>query len=301
MAVEGEGSAVRTRPPFGARLAEAIGDTGPLCVGIDPSPSLLGNWGLADDAGGLRAFGLRCVEALAGVVPVVKPQVAFFERRGPEGMAALAEVMAAAGDAGLLVIADAKRGDIGSTCEAYAQAWLGEGSALAADALTVHPYLGLGALAPFVELARANGRALFVVARSSNPEGRALQTARHDGGETVEDALLSQIAALNREEIGAAPSGGADGGTPLGAVGAVIGATLAPSRFDLRELRGPVLAPGIGAQGATARDVAVLLAGCPRESVLPSASRSVLGAGPDAGALAAAARAALGEMAAEGL
>ena len=118
--------------------------TGPLCAGIDPSADLLPTWGLPDSADGLRTFGLTCVEAFAGVVPVVKPQVAFFERLGSAGIAALEDVLAAARDAGLLVIADAKRGDIGSTMEAYASAWLDPASPLAADAMTAMPYLGLG-------------------------------------------------------------------------------------------------------------------------------------------------------------
>ena len=132
--------------------------TGPLCAGIDPSPALLEQWGLPDSADGLRTFGLRCVEAFAGAVPVVKPQVAFFERHGSAGLAALESVLAAARQAGLLVIADAKRGDIGTTMDAYASAWLDPDSPLCADAVTVHPYLGIGALRPAFDLAAAAGR-----------------------------------------------------------------------------------------------------------------------------------------------
>ena len=153
------------------------GATGPLCAGIDPSAALLNEWGLSDDAEGLRSFCRTCVEAFAGTVAVIKPQVAFFERHGSAGMAELERLIAEATAAGLIVIADAKRGDIDSTAEAYADAWLGAASPFAADAVTAHPYLGLGALAPLVRLAAANGRGVLVVARSSNPEGRGLQQA----------------------------------------------------------------------------------------------------------------------------
>lgn len=261
--------------PFGARLRAAIERTGPLCAGIDPSAALLEAWGLRDDASGLETFGARCVEGFAGVLPLIKPQVAFFERHGSKGMAALERLVGEAQGAGLLVLNDAKRGDIDSTCAAYADAWLSDASALAGDALTAHAYLGLGALAPLIEAARTSGRAVFVVARSSNPQRELVQLARVGDGATVEDALLSEIAAVNA----------ADGGTPAGSVGAVIGATLGPSEFALASLGGPVLAPGLGAQGAGPKDVAWLFAGCPPGTVLPSASRSLLNAGPDPEAL----------------
>ena len=212
---------------FGDRVAAAVRATGPLCAGIDPSASLLASWGLTDDVTGLRAFCKRCVEAFAGVVPVIKPQVAFFERHGSAGMKELEHLVADATAAGLIVIADAKRGDIDSTAEAYADAWLGDASPLAADAVTAHPYLGLGALAPLVRLAARNGRGVLVVARSSNPEGRGLQQAVTSGGAAVEDMLLAEVAALNGSP-----------GVPPGTVGAVIGATLEPSKFRIVPARG---------------------------------------------------------------
>jgi len=255
---------------FGDRVAVAVQATGPLCAGIDPSAALLSEWGLSDDAEGLRSFCRTCVEAFAGTVAVIKPQVAFFERHGSAGMAELERLIVEANAAGLIVIADAKRGDIDSTAEAYADAWLGAASPLAADAVTAHPYLGLGALAPLVRLAAANGRGVLVVARSSNPEGRGLQQAVTSGGATVEDALLAEIAALN-----GAP------GIPTGTVGAVIGATLPPSEFPLSQLGGVILAPGLGAQGAGPADVAERFTGCRPGSVLPSSSRGVLSSGPD--------------------
>jgi orotidine-5'-phosphate decarboxylase len=212
--------------------------------------------------------------------------VAFFERWGSAGLAALEDVLAAGREAGLLVIADAKRGDIGSTMAAYASAWLDPTSPLAADAVTATPYLGLGALQPALDLAAAGGRGVIVVVRSSNPEGRSLQEARtvpSDGpgpGPAVEDMLLADIARCNQGGLAVA-----------GTVGAVVGATRAPSAFDLSGLGGVILAPGLGAQGGTAEGAAALFGGCPAGTVLPSASRSILGAGPDVAGLRAAARA----------
>jgi orotidine-5'-phosphate decarboxylase len=254
---------------FGQRVVEAVGRLGPLCAGVDPSSELLRSWGLTDDVNGLREFCHVCVEAFAGVVPVVKPQVAFFERHGSAGVAELERFLADAASAGLLVLADAKRGDIDTTAAAYADAWLATGSPLAADAVTVHPYLGLAALAPLINMAARTCRGVIVVARSSNPEGRLIQEAVTRSGVTVEEKLLAEIAAWNRSsEI------------PDGTVGAVIGATLARSSFPLSQLGGVILAPGLGAQGASPRDVADRFGGCAPGSVLASTSRSLLAAGP---------------------
>jgi len=170
----------------------------------------------------------------------------------------------------LIVIADAKRGDIDSTAEAYADAWLSDGSPLAADAVTAHAYLGLGALAPLVRHAATSGRGVLVVARSSNPEGRPLQQAVTHDGTAVEDMVLSGVAALN-----------ASGEVPAGTVGAVVGATLAQSGFALSQLGGIILAPGLGAQGAGPSDVAERFAGCAPGTVLPSSSRGLLTGGPN--------------------
>jgi orotidine-5'-phosphate decarboxylase len=261
---------------FTDRVVRAVSVTGPLCAGIDPTPELLGQWGLADTPEGLRSFGLGCVEAFAGVVPVVKPQVAFFERMGSAGVAVLEEVLGACRDAGLLTIADAKRGDIGSTMEAYAAAWLNPASPLVADAMTALPYLGLGALRPAFELAATGGKGVIVVVRSSNPEGRSLQEARtaSGAGPSVEDMLLAEIAALN------------DGGLSVpGSVGAVIGVTRTPSEFDLAGLGGVILAPGVGFQGGTAEGAGRLFSGCAPGTVLPNVSRSLLVSGPDVNSL----------------
>jgi orotidine-5'-phosphate decarboxylase len=272
---------------FGDRVAAAVATTGPLCAGIDPSSSLLEAWGLRDSAEGLRSFCATCVEGFAGVVGVIKPQVAFFERHGSAGLAELERLVADAVAAGLIVIADAKRGDIDSTAAAYADAWLGGASPLAADAMTVHPYLGLGALAPLVHLASDNGKGVLVVVRSSNPEGRSLQQAVTAGGPAVEDMLLAEIAELN--------------GSPevlAGTVGAVVGATLEPTGFALSQLGGVILAPGLGAQGAGPTDVAARFAGCRPGTVLPSSSRGLLHQGPDAAALREGARSLNRELAA---
>jgi len=272
---------------FGDRVAAAVARTGPLCAGIDPSAALLAEWGLSDDAKGLRSFCASCVEGFAGAVSVVKPQVAFFERHGSAGLAELERLIAAATAAGLIVIADAKRGDIDSTAAAYADAWLGESSPLSVDAVTAHPYLGLGALSPLVDLAAANGKGVLVVARSSNPEGRELQQAVTAAGPGVEDMLLGEIAELN----GSPP-------IPTGTVGAVVGATLEPSAFALSQLGGVILAPGLGAQGAGPADIAVRFAGCRPGTVLPSSSRGLLNEGPDPASLGRSARSLNRELAA---
>lgn len=252
-------------------MAAAVATTGPLCAGIDPSSSLVEAWGLPDTAAGLLEFGIRCVDAFAGTVPVVKPQVAFFERMGAAGIGVLETVIRRAREAGLLVIADAKRGDIGSTSAAYASAWLDPASPLASDAMTGVAYMGLGAIQPMIDMAAAHGNGVIVVARSSNPEGQVLQAAMASSGRSIADGLLADIAARNAE----AP----------GVIGAVIGATLDPSEFSLAGLGGPILAPGVGAQGGTAEDIAALFKGCPPGSVLPGVSRSVLALGPDVDAL----------------
>lgn len=259
--------------PFAERVVDAVGRLGPLCVGIDPSAELLARWQLPDSADGARAFGEQCVEALRGAVAVVKPQVAFFERHGAAGMAALEVVIATARAEGILVIADAKRGDVASTAEAYADAWFS--SPLAADAVTVTPYVGLGALNPIVEAARRAGGGVLVLAASSNPEGRVVQEAVTGEGRTVEAAMLDAVAELNRRELEANP------GQRLGSVGAVVGATRSPHALPLAAVGGVLLAPGVGAQGATAADVGAVFAGCPAGSVLPSVSRGLLSKGPD--------------------
>ena len=275
--------------PFGARLAAAMDAHGPLCVGIDPHTSLLDAWRLPDDAAGLRRFALTVLEAVGGRVAAVKPQAAFFERHGSAGVAVLEEVIAAGRDTGTLVIVDAKRGDIGSTMGAYAEAFLRDGSPLAGDALTVSPYLGFGSLDPAVDLALSSGRGLFVLCLTSNKEGHEVQHARTADGVTVAALMASRAATLNASV------------EPMGSIGLVVGATVgdAASRTgtDLTRVNGPLLAPGVGAQGAGARELATVFGGA-RHQVLASSSRAVLAAGPDVAALRAAARAGADEAAA---
>ena len=221
----GSGSGAGSGSGFGGRVIAAVSKTGPLCAGIDPSSTLVKEWGLPETSDGLLEFGIRCVDAFAGTVPVVKPQVAFFERMGAAGMGALETVIRRAREAGLLVIADAKRGDIGSTSAAYASAWLDPSSPLASDAMTGVAYMGLGAIQPMIDMAQAHGNGVIVVVRSSNPEGQALQAAADSEGRSIADGLLADIAARNAA-------------TP-GVIGAVIGATLDPSELPFGGARRP--------------------------------------------------------------
>lgn len=259
---------------FGSRLAAAIAARGPLCVGIDPHPELMRAWGLPVDAAGLARFCDICVQAYtSGPVgfAIVKPQVAFFEAYGSRGFAVLERTTAALQEAGVLVLADAKRGDIGSTMAAYAEAWVGQGP-LAADAVTASPYLGFGSLAPLIDLAAANGRGVFVLAATSNPEGASVQRAIVDG-RTVAQSIVDAAATVNRSAA-----------TELGSVGVVIGATLGAAVPDVSALAGPVLVPGVGAQGGRP-DALGGLGGAQPGQLLPAVSREVLQAGPDATAI----------------
>jgi orotidine-5'-phosphate decarboxylase len=280
--------------PFGRRLAGAVADRGPLCVGIDPHRSLLLDWGVGDDLDGLRRFTDLVVEALAGRVAVLKPQMAFYERHGARGVAVLEEAVVRARAAGALVLLDAKRGDIGSTMEAYAE-YLRPDHPMAVDALTVSPFLGPGSLEPAVRTARAVGGGLFVLARTSNPEGGAVQHAVLEG-RSVAQAVVDAVGRWNTPDrlVGDPPpdpAAHADQqgrwGWTTGSFGVVVGATLPGLDVDLAGLRGPVLAPGLGAQGGSVADLRRLF-GAGR-AVVPTVSRDVLNAGPDAAALRAAA------------
>ncbi len=183
---------------FASRFAAVRSDRGPLVWGLDPSGPLLEGWGLGDSPDGLDRFVDIVLGAAVGAVGLVKPQSAFYERHGWRGVRTLARLMADARSAGLLVILDAKRGDVGSTNDAYAEAFLGAGAPLEADAVTVHPYLGLAAMGAFVTRAGDAGSCLLVVTRSSNPEGRAIQTAVDSSGLTVEAALVDEIGEAQR-------------------------------------------------------------------------------------------------------
>jgi orotidine-5'-phosphate decarboxylase len=255
---------------FGERLARAMRENGPLCVGIDPHPELLAHWGMPDTPDSLVAFGETVLEASYRSAAAVKPNAAFFERHGSRGIAALERILATARDNGIITILDAKRGDIGSTMQAYADAFLRPGAPLEADALTVSPYLGFGSLAPALELADEHGKGLFVLALTSNAEGASVQHAVGADG-PVAKAVAEAAAELNR------------GASPMGSVGLVVGATVgdavAELGIDLAAVNGPLLSPGVGAQGATPSDVARVF-GNATSRVLVSQSRGVLQAGP---------------------
>ena len=283
------GPAVADSPGFGARLAKTIAARGPLCVGIDPHPDLMQAWGLPVTADGLARFCEICVQAYAGF-GVVKPQVAFFEAYGAAGFAVLERTIAALQSDGVLVLADAKRGDIGSTMAAYAQAWVGEGP-LAADAVTASPYLGFGSLDPLLEVAAAHGRGVFVLAATSNPEGAGVQRAVM-GGRTVAQSVVDAAGAANRAAAGAANRAAAGAanhaaGQGFGSVGVVVGGTL-DQVPDLSALDGPVLVPGVGAQGGRPEALAGL-GGARAGQLLPAVSREILRAGPGPDAVRAAA------------
>jgi orotidine-5'-phosphate decarboxylase len=268
----GEQSAMES---FGVRLHRAMAERGPLCVGIDPHSALLARWGLPDDVTGLARFSQTVVEALGDRVAVVKPQSAFYERFGSQGLAVLESTIRQLREAGALVLLDVKRGDIGSTVSAYATAYLDPSSPLYVDAMTASPYLGVGALAPMFETATAYGGGVFVLALTSNPEGPRVQHARGADGRTVAQGVIDEISQLNADA------------RPMGSFGLVVGATIGDTGHDLSQVHGPLLAPGLGAQGASAADLRTVF-GRDLSTVLPSYSREVLGHGPDRASLRAA-------------
>ena len=270
---------------FGVRLMRAVAGRGPLCVGVDPHPGLLREWGVGDGVGGLERFALGAVEALAPEVALVKPQSAFFERYGARGVAVLERVLMAARDAGALVLLDVKRGDIGSTMAEYAAAYLSDGAPLAADAITVSPYLGVGALDPAFELASRSGRGVFVVALTSNPEGADVQAAVTGTGSTVAQSVVDAVVARN------------GGRHPVGDIGVVVGATTPAGALRLEALNGPILAPGIGAQGAGLADLPQVFGAATRH-VVAAMSRDLLRHGPQPASLRHAARRTADEAAA---
>lgn len=257
---------------FGERARTALRTHGPLCVGIDPHQALLQSWNLEDSATGVREFGLRTVDAAAGRVGFVKPQVSFFERFGSAGFSALEDVLAAARKAGLLVIADAKRGDIGTTMDAYAAAWFTPDSPLEADALTVNPFLGVGTLHSTFARAEASGKGVFVLAATSNPEAGTVQRARSASDVTVSSAIVTEVSAHNTRT---APDG------HWGSIGFVIGATVDWSEAGLSAFtpHAPILGPGFGAQGAGPADLRRRF-GTHASMVIAAESRSILSAGP---------------------
>jgi orotidine-5'-phosphate decarboxylase len=252
------------------RLQDITAERGPICVGIDPHPALLQAWGLSTDATGLESFSRRIVEALGDQVTAFKPQSAFFESHGSAGIAVLERLLADIAGTGALSIVDAKRGDIGSTMEAYADAYLADGSPLAADAVTLSPYLGFGSLAPAFERAQRFERGVYVLARTSNPEGGSLQLALTEEGSVVQ-SIIDAAADANRS-------------SRLRAIGVVVGGTHESLGCDLSDFNGSILVPGIGFQGGRISDLPALF-GEATDQVLAVVGRGVIGSGPDAGAM----------------
>lgn len=265
---------------FGARLRAAMDARGPLCAGIDPHGALLNEWGLTETVDGLRSFALGAAEALGPVAAAIKPQSAFFERFGAAGIAVLEETIGICREAGAVVILDVKRGDIGSTAQAYADAYLDPSSPIAVDAITASPFLGFGSLGPMIETAQRFDAGVIALALTSNPEGPEFQHAVKVDGRTVAASILDSLRTANA------------GAEPMGSFGAVVGATIDPRAVavDL-DINGPLLVPGIGAQGGTAQDVRRIFADV-LHLVLPASSREILAAGPDQASLRAAVEAA---------
>jgi len=258
--------------PFGDRVRGTLETFGPLCVGIDPHPHLLAEWGLEASAAGAREFGSRVVDAAAGRVGIVKPQVSFFERFGPAGFIALEEVMTAARAAGLIVIADSKRGDIGTTMDAYAEAWLTPGAPLEADAITANPFLGIGTLEGTFRLAEESGKGVFVLAATSNPDAFTAQRATLADGRSVSAHIVSEVSAHNARTH-------TDGA--WGSIGFVIGSTVdwADAGLSAYDPPAPILGPGFGHQGAGPADLRARF-GSSAPLVIASESRSLSAAGP---------------------
>lgn len=281
---------------FGDRLAKAMAERGPLCVGIDPHPNLLEQWGLEDSAAGLAAFTEAVYEGCAPFAAALKPQVALFERHGSAGLAVLEALFARAAADGVLIVADAKRGDIGSTMKAYADAWLGSSSPLGTDSVTLSPYLGFESLRPALDLAAQNDRGTFVLALTSNPEGKSVQ---HVGASESGHSGESEGAVAKRIIAAATAENASRQWEQMGPCGLVVGATVGQALvdlgIDLSVFNGPILSPGYGAQGASAADLYRVFAGV-ESQVLVNSSRGVLAAGPSVEGLAQAAQAARDDL-----
>jgi orotidine-5'-phosphate decarboxylase len=272
---------------YAERLAVAIAKKGnPVTVGLDPRDDRLPADILArarqrqsnlagQIASAFEEFCCRIIDVVAPLVPAVKPQAAFFEEWGAAGCQALARVIAKAREAGLVVICDAKRGDIGTTAEAYARGYLAgadPGAATwGADALTVNPYLGRDTLEPFVRLANERGAGIYVLVRTSNPGAGTFQDVRQSDGTTVYQRVAAVV-----EELADATRGGQS----YGAVGAVVGATYPQELSELRQAmpHAPFLIPGYGAQGSGAKEVAAAFA-ADGSGALVNSSRGIIFAG----------------------
>lgn len=250
---------------FGEKLVIAFANHGQLCVGLDPSMDQLRSWGLPVTAAGVEQFCNTMMEACEGSIRILKPQVAFFEQFGAEGFAVLEKVLVRASESNFLVIADAKRGDIGTTMAGYARAWLASDAPFLADALTLSPFLGPESLVETINLALQNQKGVFILAATSNPEAFALQSAIETNGRSVAADIASIAGSFN--SIG------------IGSVGLVIGAQVDRASIGVSEeglLGVPILSPGFGAQGARLSK-AIDIFGQLSESVIFSVSRSIAG------------------------
>lgn len=261
---------------FGAKLQGTFEKKGQLCVGIDPHPELLEAWGLEDDLAGLEYFSHSLLEQCATQVGIIKPQVAFFERFGAKGYSILESICSAAAEASLIVILDAKRGDIDSTMRAYFDAWLGKDAPFQCDALTVSPFLGFESLMPTLSSCLERGKGIFALAATSNSGSSHIQKA-NTSGVSVARSIWDQLEINN--SVTAGPN------FTLGSFGAVIGATLNLQSFGLEEvfsgtsgLVTPILAPGFGAQGAKLSETRSIF-GAASDRVVHTVSRSVCDSG----------------------
>lgn len=248
---------------YATRLEAVTAERGRMCVGIDPMPSVLAAWGLDPTVSGLEKCARGIVAELGTLVAVFKPQSAFFEAFGSAGVAVLERVLEDIRQAGALSLLDAKRGDIGSSMSGYATAYLDDDSLLRADAITVSPYLGVGSLMPAIEKAVAVGRGIYVLARTSNPEGVTVQTAATGAG-SVAQHVVDTVAEGNP---------GWDH-----AVGIVVGGTLGDLGCDVSGFNGSILVPGIGAQGGTIARIRTVF-GDASSLVLPTVSRDIISGG----------------------
>ena len=261
---------------FGAKLQGAFSEKGQLCVGIDPHPELLEAWGHGDDIAGLEVFSRNLLELCVDQVGIIKPQVAFFERFGAKGLAVLEDLCNTAAETNLVVILDAKRGDIDSTMRAYFDAWLGKDAPFQCDALTVSPFLGFESLMPTLASCLDRGKGLFVLAATSNSGSSQIQKAT-SSGVSVARSIWDQLDVNNAVTAGPKSS--------LGSFGAVIGATLNLQAFGLEDvfsgvsgLATPILAPGFGAQGAKLSESRSIF-GAASGRVVHTVSRSVCDSG----------------------
>lgn len=266
-------------PGFADRLARGFDLGRRLSVGIDPHDEQLKNWGLEANAQGAESFGRTVIEQVFNTEALlIKPQIAFFERFGSAGYFALERVLQDAREAGLMIVADVKRGDIGTTFNAYADAWLEPGSSLECDAMTAHPFHGFDSLRGAYEMATKHGKGIFVLAATSNPEAATLQRSVNSQGATVSAQVISAARSENAKAASASSES-------VGSVGVVLGATLKFSDFGIdiaSETAAPILpilAPGFGAQGAKITDAKKVF-GSLSPGLIIHESRSITGEGP---------------------